>query len=264
MEKAIFICKKENLKYLSANYTRLYFGIEFCQNLLPSLNTVKEIEQVVKARGLDFSFVTPYVTDKGLKNVRHILDEISNTLPQSEIVVNDWGVLRVVKNSYPNLKPVLGRLLIKIKRGPRLVNFMDSLPPLAREYFLNTNLSVSHYREFLKSCGIERIDLDVPLQGLAFDKLPDDFSYSVYLPFTYVTTTRFCLVANCDDPAKKGLIGVFPCGKECQKYSFYLTHKVMPVLLIRRGNTIFYKIEKIPKFKGTPINRLVIQPEIPV
>jgi len=35
MEQAIFISKIENLKYVNSKYTRLYFGNEFCQRLIP-------------------------------------------------------------------------------------------------------------------------------------------------------------------------------------------------------------------------------------
>ena len=36
----------------------------------------------------------------------------------------------------------------------------------------------------------------------------------------------------------KGMIGIFPCKKECQKYTFTLDNPVMTTTLIRKGNTI--------------------------
>jgi hypothetical protein len=65
----------------------------------------------------------------------------------------------------------------------------------------------------------------------------------------------------------KGMIGIFPCKKECQKYTFTLDNPVMTTTLIRKGNTIFYKNEKIPtgdELRQKQVDRLVIQPEIPV
>jgi len=62
-------------------------------------------------------------------------------------------------------------------------------------------------------------------------------------------------------------VGIFPCKRECQEYSFYLSHPVMPVPLIRKGNTIFFKNESIPgddAMGKACIDRLVIEPEIPL
>ncbi len=64
MEYAVFISKVENLKYCDHNFSRLYFGNEFCQHLLPSVLEMEEALNFIGA--LDFTFVTPYVTDEGL------------------------------------------------------------------------------------------------------------------------------------------------------------------------------------------------------
>jgi len=45
---------------------------------------------------------------------------------------------------------------------------------------------------------------------------------SLYIPFVYVTTTRFCLSASCDKPEEKGMVGILPCKKECQQYTLLL------------------------------------------
>jgi hypothetical protein len=68
-------------------------------------------------------------------------------------------------------------------------------------------------------------------------------------------------------PEKKGMVGIFPCKKECQKYTFALDNPVMDTSLIRKGNTIFYRNTKIPQseeLKEKKIDRVVIQPEIPI
>jgi hypothetical protein len=95
--------------------------------------------------------------------------------------------------------------------------------------------------------------------------VPSGISMSLHVPFVYVTTTRICLVANCDVPEKKGFIGVFPCNRECRKYTFYLENKVMTTPLIRKGNTLFYKNTTIPdELTGCEaIDRIIISPEIP-
>ena len=260
-EKTLFISRKDNLKYLTDEYRRIYFGDEFCERLLPGEKDLVDVMEHAEQRGIPFTFVTPYVTEAGLKK----LEQLIALLPaETEVVFNDWGVLRTVTHKFPDLVPVMGRLLTKIKRGPRIVHFLDKLPKQSAEHLKRTNLDVPVYNRFLREHNIKRADLDNPLQGINLDGIPPELHLSLYIPFAYVTTTRFCLVANCDNPDKKGFIGVFPCNKECQKYTFYLDNAVMTTLLIRRGNTIFYKNTKLPdNIQHSNIDRIVIEPEVP-
>jgi hypothetical protein len=260
-ERALFIARKDNLKYVTEDYQRLYFGDEFCERLLPGPAELQEVMDSARGTGLQFTLVTPYVTQAGLQQV----ERLAALLPDStEVVVNDWGVVRMLQSRFPRLVPVLGRLMTKIKRGPRIVNFLDRLPPAALAHLRRTNLGVPVYQQFLRANGIERVELDNPFQGLDLSDVPGDLHLSLHIPFAYVTTTRFCLVANCDVPDKKGFIGVFPCHQECRRYTFYLNNPAMTTLLIRRGNTIFFKNTTIPQeIRDAAIDRIVISPEIP-
>jgi hypothetical protein len=262
VERALFIAKQKNLKYLSADYQRVYFGNEFCERLLPGPETVAEIMQSVLDRDLPFTLVTPYVTDAGISKVERLLAALPD---ETEVVFNDWGVLRILRQKFPRLEPVQGRLLTKLKRGPRIANVLDKLPAGALQHLKSTNLGVPVYQRFLRDNNISRVELDNPIQGLDLGGAPPELKLSLYIPFAYVSTTRFCLVANCDVPEKKGVIGVFPCHQECQKYTFYLNNPVMTTPLTRKGNTLFFKHMKLPPdIKELNISRIVIQPEIPM
>jgi len=265
MERALFVSKSQNLKYHISEFTRLYFGNEFCERLIPSNRGIDAAITFAVKKGLGFTLVTPYCTELGLKRVKVLLKKIAREKPGSEVVFNDWGVFRTLKNSSYDLTPVLGRLLTKIKRGPRIMNMLDVLPKEGLEYLKSSNLTIPLYAEFLKKNRIERVELDNPLQGFDFERTDKGIHFSLYIPFAFVTTTRFCLTASCDIPEKKGLVGIFPCKKECQKYTFYLENPVMPVMLIRKGNTVFFKNDKIPPgLKEKGIDRVVVQPEVPV
>ncbi|MCP4715888.1 MAG: hypothetical protein GY868_12285 [Deltaproteobacteria bacterium] len=261
-ERALFINRQENLSYLSDEYTRVYFGDEFCERLLPSGTVLRDVVDQVTGQGRDCTFVTPYVTEAGLEKVTSLLP----LLPEAtEVVINDWGVLRLLRRDFPHLVPVLGRLMTKIKRGPRIAAFLDKLPPDALNHMRSTNLGVPVYQQFLAKQGITRVELDNPLQGLNLSEIPENIHLSIHIPFAYVSTTRFCLTANVDKPEKKGMIGVFPCGKECQKYTFFLDNAVMTRLLIRRGNTVFFQNTDVPNEirDSVHIDRVIISPEIP-
>ena len=129
MEQAVFISRVEQLKYCDDNFTRLYFGIEFCERLLPTMQQLKKVISFVKERKVGFTFVTPYVTNKGLKQLEALIPAVAREVPQVEIVFNDWGVFQFLKEARLPVSLVLGRLLTKMKRGPRIMNIIDQVPP---------------------------------------------------------------------------------------------------------------------------------------
>ncbi|MFH0942525.1 MAG: hypothetical protein V1823_05860 [Chloroflexota bacterium] len=263
MEQSLFIANLENLKYFDPGYSRIYFGVEFCERLLPDVADLKRVLDFAGEKGLDFTLVTPYVTERGLEKLSGLLEVLVTARPDSEVVFNDYGVLRLLGRRYPGLEPVLGRLLNRTKRGPRLMTVIDKLPETTVAYFRDANLNVPALNEFYRRRGVNRVELDNLLQGIGFTL--ERWQGSLYLPYAYVTTTRFCLANACDDPGREMHIGVFPCKRECQKYTFYLRNAVMPVVLERKGNTIFFRNDRVPDdIEQRGINRLVIQPEIPI
>lgn len=265
MEQSLYISKISNLKYWNQEFSRLYFGMEFCERLLPSPSQLKKALNFVQENGLDFNLVTPYVTDSGLKKAEKLIMILSELKPDSEIIFNDWGVFHLLReNDYP-LKPVLGRLLNKMKRGPRIVHIKERIPPTSLEYFMAPNLSIPEIQEFLINNNIKRVEFDNLLQGLNLNGIKSNLHISLYLPFAYITTTRFCLMPSLTNPHEMK-IGVFPCKKECQQSAFQLLNPVMTTPLIRKGNTIFFSNEQIPYelIREKKIDRIVIEPEIPL
>ena len=128
MEKAVFTSRPDMFHAVRPPYTRLYYGNEFCQRLLPSVSEVKMAVGLARARKVDFSLVTPYVTDAGLERLRKLFSFLSGTGIPIEIIINDWGVLWTVVRDYPRLKPVLGRLLTKQKRCPTIPRLLRRRP----------------------------------------------------------------------------------------------------------------------------------------
>ncbi|MCX5896063.1 MAG: hypothetical protein NTZ51_09570, partial [Proteobacteria bacterium] len=169
MEQAVFISNLNNLKYCDENFTRLYIGTEFCERLIPSLQQVKKILSFAEKRGLGLTLVTPFVTNQGLKKLEKVLALLAEQAPGAEVVFNDWGVFQFLKEAQLPVTPVLGRLLTKMKRGPRMMNILDKVPPETARYCRTTGLTVPEVREFLKLNGIFRIELDNPLQGINLD-----------------------------------------------------------------------------------------------
>jgi len=265
IERALYVTRVADLKYYNNGFSRLYFGQEFCQRLVPSSKELEQALGFASGKNLDFTFVTPYVTDEGLKKLELLFQKIKKERLGSEVVFNDWGVLRILNQRYPDLEPVMGRLLNKMKRGPRLMNFLDTLPQATVEYFKSCSLDVPLYQKFLRTNRVKRVELDNLLQGFDLDLSKSGISASLYTPYAYITTTRLCLAISCDVDGKEDEVGVFPCRRECQEYTFHLTHPVMLLPLIRKGNTTFFRNDMVPEDLGKRgIDRIVHQPEVPL
>lgn len=263
MEKAIFISRIGNLKYFSPDYSRLYFGNEFCERLIHPKKDLDKVISFVKEKNISFTYVTPYTTNPWLKIIKENVLHISKKLENLEIVINDWGVLRA---TIPyGIQPVLGRLLAKMKRGPRILDAVKNSPAGMIEHFRKSNLEVPIFQDYLGELGIKRAEFDNVLQGIDIDFSDSKLKGSLYYPYVYLTTTRRCLSNSCDLLSKRDIIGIYPCNRECQKYTLELTHEVMPKRIILKGNSQFMENEKIPAdLEEKGINRLVYQPEVPM
>lgn len=253
MEKAILITSIRKINELlnkPGEYDRLYFGSEFCTHLIPGIKDLLEVFSLCEALDMEFTLVTPYLDESGVERVGKLLDFLDQNNIYPEILICDWGMLHYIPENFKNRFPlVLGRILAKQKTGPRIEMIRDVLPS-AYKSSMKTHVDIPVFTEFLRSRGVVRVELDIPLQGLDIE-MPDDFAISLYYPYTYISTTRRC-------PIKE-------TGKcDCNEYSFRLSSKNMPVELYARGNTVFLKHERFPRLKeNIKYNRVVYQPEIP-
>lgn len=262
MERAVFITDLKHFKFDRTHYQRLYFGIEFCENLLPSLDQLVEASLEASKNGLKLTFVTPFVTDTGMEKLEILFNGFLKDHEDVEIVINDWGFFYFLKKHSWNGPIILGRLLTKQKRGPRILNVSHKLPPDALEHFKQSNIDVPILANFLAEQGIHRVELDNLLQGVS---RPQPFlKGSLYYPYAYVTTTRYCLAARSEKQITN-FRAIIPCNRECQKYEYELTHKSMPVKLLLKGNTQFFVNENLPcNLSSLNIDRLVFEPNIPI
>jgi hypothetical protein len=290
LEKTVFITHCGQLKCFNAkNYSRLYYGNEFCERLIPSQCELQKALGFAKKNDMNFSLVTPYVTDFGLEKLKALFNIVKDLKISPEVIVNDWGVLKLIKDSYPSLEPVLGRLLVKQKRGPGLKRLLErkshmifvrdsrnpqkkillvqkKLPPGLDYYYKGSNAaSVPILHDFLLSCGVRRIELDNPEQGIILNLPKGSISASVYIPYCYIATTFFCLTAGCDEK-KHSFLKIKLCKRECRKYIFELRHKSFQKVLYLKGNTQFYKNSTFNRreYLRMGVDRIVYEPEIPV
>ena len=255
MEKSILITSSSKLHYIKKEpsaYQRIYYGSEFCVNRVP---TAKELESFLlfcEKYNKEFTLVTPYLTEKGIEKVKVLLNFLDEKQVYPEILISDWGMLNYIPEKFGNKFPlILGRITAKQKTGPRIETIKD-INPTAFKSSMKSHVDIPQYLNFLIEKNVQRIELDIPLQGMDL-KLPKDCEIfvSFYYPYGYISTTRRCplqLTGECS----------------CEDNYFRLASKQMPVPLYCRGNTVFFKHEEFPKIPAIPqYNRIVYEPEVP-
>jgi hypothetical protein len=157
--------------------------------------------------------------------------------------------------------PVLGRLLVKQKRCPRVPGIMEGLPDSGREVYTHPGIEDPVSVSFLKSYGINRVELDSPLQGIEVDLTPLGIKGTIYTPYAYVTTTRHC-PASFDGKSWQAFTG---CKiKGCIKNVIELNNPAHEAGILMRGNTQFVENPVLPEgLSGMGIDRIVYMEELP-
>jgi len=233
-----------------------------------------------EAAGIPVTYVTPYTGPEGLSKIDENLDFL-NSKGEFEVVINDWGVLQLIDTKYKNLTPVLGRLMIKVKRDPRFsssdfsvnTHLIDRPQKVAKkqvETVINSSLDIVEYSKFLADKRIERVSMEAVPN--AEEEIKNQFKKNkwglpvdLYWPWTYITSGRNCQVAAHTQPAGK----IHPAGKNCylQCKQFELTFnsdKEMPDS-VQRGNALWMNSERLfDTYIKYDFDRLVYQPYIPI
>jgi hypothetical protein len=259
MEKALYITEYGYLNCYNFEYKRIYFGNEFCERLIPSPDELKMILGFAQDNLLDFSLITGFITDGIMEQLEGLLETLFKIKPDSEIIINDWGLLKIVRKYQFSL--ALGRLLTRQKKGPQVLRILDGLPEETLEY-LRSGCINRYFINFLKDRGINRIEVDNLFQGVKFENA--GINISLYFPYGYITTSRFCF-SNPRNRKAGNSLGIYLCRKECRNGHFILRNPDMPVPLTIKGNTVFFENKKIQlPDHGNMVDRIIYQPRIPI
>lgn len=260
------------------DWRRLYFGQEFCERRAPSVSDVRRAYAAAASAGLAFSLLTSYVSDEGLGRLRPVLAWLSGLGdPRIEVVANDWGVVRLVAREHAPLRLVLGRLMNRMLRDPRIVPGLVAAraPGDALSALRQPSLTAPAGRRLLERFGIGRVEFDNLIQGLDTDFAAIGLGASVYVPYGYVVTGRACAIGSLNQRAADQFHAGTACRRECLRYT--VTRRVAPMPVadghreyVERGNTCCYlqdaaaidRAAAVARRSG--IDRLVYQADLPV
>ena len=225
----------EKHKLMYKNISRIYVGNEFCHNLFPSKRMLIDIIKKANNEGLEVTICFTYVRECYIDKIKSIINEIYNWCNENnkkiEIVINDWGMLKVVENKQDYLTLCLGVLLNKRKKDPRYIykNGYNENKALIGDNSLNSKI----FSEFLKDNNINRFEYESCGYKLNIAK----GNHTLHMPFYVTNTSQYCtLYAKCTRMNRGRQKLVMGCPMYCKDYIFsYPKHLKM----VGKYNSLF-------------------------
>jgi hypothetical protein len=215
----------------------LYFGSEFCQELLPGIRVAAAFCTHCNERGLEAVLLTPLVTHRGLSLLARLLDGLTRRCLFPAVVFNDWGVFELLRTTYPSLPRRMGRLMNRGLRDPRLD--MQAMGPDGE----NTQRGEG-IRKLARSLGVSAVETDADLEPGYLGTGAEGLNRTLHVPYTFASSGRNCLEKAAATPAGKGVFTQAlasgcnaPCRGVCRQEKRPDTQKRM----WRAGNTLFFE-----------------------
>ena len=215
----------------------LYFGSEFCQELIPGKRDMEIFCEHGKARELEAVLLTPIVTHKGLDRLARLFDHLTGQGWFPAVVFNDWGVLELLRKQFPALPRRMGRLMNRGLRDPRLK--MQAVDPAGE----NTHRGAG-IRRLASSLGVSAVESDADLEPGFLGPGSDHLTRTLHVPFTFASSGRNCLEKAAAAPAGKGLFSQglnSGCSAPCRGIYRQEHRQDTQVDMLRAGNTLFFK-----------------------
>src|SRR5262245_31227026 len=261
--------------FCTVNFTHCAFGNEFCEHLLPSTESLQTAISAARVRGLQFTFLTPYVSNAGIEALRA---RFAIAPDGTEVVFSDWGVLNLLRREFPQLVPVQGRLLNKSLRDPRVMGIyaetqaVSGAAAATLDALQRSNLDCASYTGLLNRLGVRGVEMDNLPQGAICDSpLP----LAVYLPFGFISTSRICMAAGLQYRKTDKFQPGAPCRHQCQTHLVEYSYTNSPFpnrdqKFYLKGNTYFYTHTErmlealLTQAAAGRVDRLVFQPVVPM
>jgi hypothetical protein len=220
----------------------LYFGSEFCEDLLPDLEDADAFCALAEDRDWEPTLLTPLVTPAGLEIVDRLLAKLAASGRAPAVVFNDWGVLGLLRERHAALPRRAGRLMNRSLRDPRAYrDAPDGVATHDASRFLRL-------RRLFADAGVTAVETDADLDGGYLGAGPDDagggLARALHLPFTFAASGRNCPMKALLYPDGDGFSKALAdrCPAPCRTGPIAVQRDDSPLPHWRGGNTLFYEI----------------------
>lgn len=260
-----FLASYWQKNYLTHSYfagrtpDRFYIGNQFCHNLFPTEEQLFSIMDKMYSEGSEITLVFSYIREFMLLSVGKLLEKVDNWCcihgANVEIVVNDWAMAEMLCGKTSRLRPVLGTLLNKRKKDPRMKYKTGDT-----SLFQQNSLNAGFYRDFLaEEFHIHRYEWE----SCGYPQELPPGKNSLHLPFYQTNTSQYCPLYALCTTGDRGIQQLAEhCPKFCEKYALlYPEHLHMA----GRYNSLFGVDKTLPEstemwknIKGTKPDRIVV------
>lgn len=275
----------DNCEYLSANKTEVEKAIE---------KFIEFNKEFPPHKVRSFTFVTPYVWNKMLETLDKSLEYLNslNIKNPIEVVVNDYGVLRLLNTKYTNLKPIFWRVIHKLLKTPLIDTYWYEAHPAGKliknkpeqeklrlrdeivkwqmRFYNSSEVSLEVYRNFLNKYSVSRVAIDY------MEKREDLFDNSrfwdtwidLYYPWALIFTWRLCDTSAIENEKRWMYTIDDVCSRTCNRFDVSYKVKTIWYNMIQRWNAWYRSELNLDFLKDDFIknsnNRLVFAPFISV
>lgn len=260
-----FLASYWQKNYLTHSYfagrtpDRFYIGNQFCHNLFPTEEQLFSIMDKMYSEGSEITLVFSYIREFMLSSVGKLLEKVDNWCcihgVNVEIVVNDWAMVEMLCGKTSRLRPVLGTLLNKRKKDPRM-KYKSGDTSL----FQQNSLNAGFYRDFLaEEFHIHRYEWE----SCGYPQELPPGKNSLHLPFYQTNTSQYCPLYALCTTGDRGIQQLAEhCPKFCEKYALlYPEHLHMAGRynsLFGVDKTLLESTEMWKNIKGTKPDRIVV------
>ena len=238
---------------------RLYIGNQFCSHLFPSDEMLFALLQKAQRESLQVTVAFTCQKESVLKSMEQLLQKLDQWCGghdrELEVIVNDWGLAGLVGRMTSHLIPILGILLNKYKKDPR-IGFKQGDQMLLKE----NPLGLENYRKYLQDeFAIHRYEWECRGHEQEY---PQGHN-SLYFPFYQTNTSQYCPLYACCTTGERGRQKEpANCPQYCQdKVLLYPDHLKMVGRynsLFALDDTLLRMPEQVEQLMKSGIDRLVV------
>lgn len=249
----------ENCFWSAYMPNRLYVGNQFCSFLFPEETTLREILEKAERENLQITVVCSCIRELMMPITMQLMKKLDQWCEQHgqelEVVVNDWGLAKGLKETTIHLHSCMGTLLNKYKKDPRM-KYKQGDPRLLRE----NNLFLKEYREYLVSeYGIYRYEWE----SCGCERTCPQGNNSLHFPFYQTNTSQYCpLYASCTTGQRGRQKLPVNCPQYCRKLIFLYPDHLKMVgrynSLFALDDTLLRMPEQAEQLMKSGIDRLVV------
>lgn len=254
----------DKIKFFDKEISHVYIGNDFCINLFPDDEMLSKLLNLAYDEKLGITISYPPLVEQRLEQTKRVVKSLKEFCQQKQItiefVINDWGMIQLLKEEEINcFKLVLGRLLNKRKKDPRMKNRMGY--ENYKQEFGRNNICSEPFGKIMDKYSITRCEFEATQ---FFNEIPKG-KHTLHFPFYQTNTASNCLIyANCKN--KSVIQQEYPehCPHYCSEFYFSFPKHLNVIgknnSLFVFDKNIFLKQEVVDKYVECGIDRFAYTP----